>query len=434
MNEEGHKGFELRGWHVIVGLLAVLVVMFILFRVFGRSSLERKIAELRAKGYPTSLEELEKYNLLPEGVPNAADIYVKAFDAYRSPFEDEKNLLPYIGSVKPDDPITPETKAAMETFLSRNAKTLELLHQAGQVEQCRYQYPLIARQGFMYPYFAEVKNCAQLLNLFVLSQVETGKGTEAFQGVIDNLRLGESLRNEPMFIPFLIRIAIDGIAVGSVQGILGRQMLSEQQMAELYAELLKIRQSLRMDQGLIGERCCLLDESMMGQGLGFGTVPIRWVGFWDTNIVRSMEFIDQLEATTKLESEKRWTEYQRINNEVEHLSVLFYMTKVLLPSISRIGMLELRSIAQVDCARAALGVERFWLAEGRLPKSEELAPKYLDTVLIDPFDGKPLRYKRFAKGYTIYSIGEDGEDNGGIPKSKVQKDEKFDLPFTVERE
>jgi hypothetical protein len=44
-----------------------------------------------------------------------------------------------------------------------------------------------------------------------------------------------------------------------------------------------------------------------------------------------------------------------------------------------------------------------------------------------------LRYKRLEKGYTIYSIGEDGEDNGGVSKSKVQKDEKFDLPFTVER-
>ena len=206
-------------------------------------------------------------------------------------------------------------------------------------------------------------------------------------------------------------------------------------MVDLQAELDSNLKDLRMEQALIGERSCLLDEFMARQSMGFGSTLFRWIGFWDTNLVRSMEFIDKLQVTTKLEPEQRWAEYQRINNEVDQLSVLFYMTKMLLPAFSKIGMIELRSITQVDCARAVLGVERFRLAEGRLPGTlEEVVPKYLEAVPIDPFDGKPLRYKRLEKGYTIYSVGEDGEDNGGIPKSKVQKDEKFDLPFTVERE
>jgi hypothetical protein len=436
MSEDQRKGFELRGWHVIVGLLAVLVVMFILFRVFGHSSLERKIAELRAKGYPTSFEELEKYNQLPEGVPNAADLYINAFNAYRAPFEDEKNLLPYIGSFAPKsgEPVPSENKVAMEAFLARNAKTLELLHQAGQIEHCRYTYPLTAPSGFMIPYLTEIKDCAQLLNQFVLMQVEAGKTTEATQGVIEELRLGESMRQEPILVSYLVRLAIDGMGIASLSRILDRQSLSEQQLVDLQVELRTIRQGLRMDQALIGERCFLLDELQVKQSMGFGSAPIQWGGLWDINIVRSMEFVDQLEATTKLEPEQRWTEYQRINNEVDHLSVLFYMTKMLLPAFGTIGMIELRANTQVDCARAALGVERFRLAEGRLPESwDELVPKFIEAVPIDPFDGKPLRYKRLEKGYTIYSVGEDGEDNGGIPKSKVQKDEKFDLPFTVER-
>jgi hypothetical protein len=437
MSEDRRKGFELRGWHVIVGLLTVLVVMFILFRMFGHSSLQRKIEELRAKGYPTSLEELEKFNQIPEGVPNAADIYIKAFDAYQAPLEDEKRLLPYIGSFAPKsgEPVPSENKVAMETFLARNAKTLEFLHQAGQIEQCRYTYPLTVPSGFMIPYLTEIKDCAQLLNQFVLMQVEAGKTTEATQGMIEELRLGESMIQEPILVSYLVRLAVDGMGIASISRILDRQSLSEQQLVDLQAELRTIRQGLRMDQALIGERCCLLDESVMGQNLGFGSTPFRWVGFWDTNLVRSMEFIDQLMVITKMEARDRWAEYQRINNEVDQLSILFYMTKMLMQSISRIGMLELRSIAQLDCARAGLGVERYWLAEGRLPETlEQLVPKFIEAVPIDPFDGKPLRYKRLEKGYTIYSVGEDGEDNGGIPKSKVQKDEKFDLPFTVERE
>jgi hypothetical protein len=436
MSEDQRKGFELRGWHVIVGLLAVLVVMFILFRVFGHSALERKIAELRAKGYPTSFEELEKYNQIPEGVPNAADLYLKAFDAYRAPFEDEKKFLPYIGSVvlKAGESLTPETKTAMETFLSRNAKTLELLHQAGQVEQCRYQYPMIARQGFMNPYYNEIKNCAQLINQCVLIQIQSDRKTEACQSVIDELRLGRSLSREPSFISFLMGHSVASMGVESIQRLLGNCSLSEQQISILHAELLHIRNRLRLDQGLIGERCCLLDSLFMNQSMGFGTVPARWSGLMDTNVLRAIEFYDQLEAVAKMEPEKRLKEYQRIQEESKHLSVLFFITRTLVPAVNTIAIVDLRRIAQLDCARAGLGVERFRLAEGRLPETlEQLVPKFIEAVPIDPFDGKPLKFKRLEKGYTIYSVGEDGEDNGGIPKSKVQKDEKFDLPFTVER-
>jgi hypothetical protein len=437
MSEDRRKGFELRGWHVIVGMLAVLVILFILFRVFGHSSLEHKIAELRAKGYPTTFEELEQYNQVPKGTPNAADLYIKAFDAYRAPFEDEKKLLPNIGPIllKSGEPITPEMKSAMEKFLSRNAETLDLLFQARQVEQCRYRYPLIPKQGSMNPYYTEIKNCAQMISQFVLLQIEAGNATDAIHGVVAELRLGESLKQDPMLISYLVRLSVDGMAIQSISEVLNRRSLSQQQILDLQAELSIIQKTLRMNQALIGERCCLLDDLMLQQGMGLGSTSVRWTGFWDTNLVRSMEFIDKLTTITQMQARDRWVNYQQLNDEVDQLSVLYFMTKMLLPSLSRIGMVELRSNTSVDCARAALGVEQFRLAEGRLPESlDQLVPKYLDAVPIDPFDGKPLRYKRLDKGYTIYSVGEDGEDNGGVPKSKVQPDEKFDLPFTVERE
>jgi hypothetical protein len=433
---EGRKGFELRGWHVIVGLLAVLVVMFILFRVFGHSSLQRKIAELRAKGYPTSIEELEKYNQIPEGVPNAADLYVKAFDAYRAPFEDETKLLPYFrpGILKPGEPNAPEMEA-MATFLSWNARTLELLHQAGQIEQCKFNYPLTSSSGFMNPYLNESKKCSQLLRILILERATSGKTDQSYQGMIDHLRLAESLSRESSLISYLVKISIEAGYVDSVQVILERTALSDQQIVELRAELLKARDQLRMGLWLVGERCYLLDVMVDRYPLGYGTIPARWSGLMDTNLVRSLEFFDQLEAAAKMEPEKRKKEFQWIDEEVNDLSVLFFTTKMLMPALGKVGMIELRIIAQLDCARTALGVGRFRLAEGRLPESlEALVPKFIEAVPIDPFDGKPLRYKRLEKGYTIYSVGEDGEDNGGISKSKVQKDEKFDLPFTVERE
>jgi hypothetical protein len=57
----------------------------------------------------------------------------------------------------------------------------------------------------------------------------------------------------------------------------------------------------------------------------------------------------------------------------------------------------------------------------------ELAPSYLETVPVDPFDGQPLRYRTQGAGYVLYSIGPDLKDDGGTHL----KGKSGDLVFAV---
>ena len=82
--------------------------------------------------------------------------------------------------------------------------------------------------------------------------------------------------------------------------------------------------------------------------------------------------------------------------------------------------------AHVDVCRTCLAIESYRAANAALPGSlVDLGTKFLKDQPTDPFDGQPLRYKKLAKGYVVYSVGEDGKDDGG--------DEKKDITFTVER-
>jgi hypothetical protein len=74
-----------------------------------------------------------------------------------------------------------------------------------------------------------------------------------------------------------------------------------------------------------------------------------------------------------------------------------------------------RDEALLYCAEAALAAERYRLKTGHWPaKLEDLAPDFFDSVPRDPFQpAGPLRCKRVADGLIIYSVGPDGEDNGG---------------------
>jgi hypothetical protein len=87
-------------------------------------------------------------------------------------------------------------------------------------------------------------------------------------------------------------------------------------------------------------------------------------------------------------------------------------------------------------AQAAIAVERFRAAEGKLPVGlDALVPRFLSAVPIDPFDGQPLRYRQTEVRYVVYSVGPSKTDQGGRwdnPTGWVG--ETGNLPFRVERE
>jgi hypothetical protein len=71
-------------------------------------------------------------------------------------------------------------------------------------------------------------------------------------------------------------------------------------------------------------------------------------------------------------------------------------------------------VAEFRCGLVATALMRYRAATGRWPESlGALVPGCLAQVPNDPFDGKPLRYRRFAEGVVVYSVGYDGIDNGG---------------------
>ena len=66
-------------------------------------------------------------------------------------------------------------------------------------------------------------------------------------------------------------------------------------------------------------------------------------------------------------------------------------------------------------------------------KLEELVPRYLEQVPIDPFDGQSIRYQRTPPGYLLYSTDIDGRDNDGRERSDKDRDAPYDFCFVVAR-
>ena len=60
-------------------------------------------------------------------------------------------------------------------------------------------------------------------------------------------------------------------------------------------------------------------------------------------------------------------------------------------------------------------------------------PESLDALgladLVDPFDEAPLRYRTEGDGFVVYSVGDDQNDNGGIPRQRrTTSDPRYRTP------
>lgn len=75
---------------------------------------------------------------------------------------------------------------------------------------------------------------------------------------------------------------------------------------------------------------------------------------------------------------------------------------------------------QQEMTVAAIALKRFHLRTGSFPASlSVLVPEFLPELPHDWMDGKPLRYRLNAdRTFTLYSVGENGVDNGGDPNSQ----------------
>ncbi|HVX13012.1 MAG TPA: hypothetical protein VHC22_17645 [Pirellulales bacterium] len=74
--------------------------------------------------------------------------------------------------------------------------------------------------------------------------------------------------------------------------------------------------------------------------------------------------------------------------------------------------------ARVRLLACHLALRRFWLSTNGYPQTlDELVPRYLASVPLDPFADHVLMYKKLPTGYLLYSIGDDRVDDSGTPSA-----------------
>ena len=91
------------------------------------------------------------------------------------------------------------------------------------------------------------------------------------------------------------------------------------------------------------------------------------------------------------------------------------LTEILLPSLSRVQVLRTRNETLRRATQLSYAVHLFEAHHGRWPGSlDELSAEYGARMRTDPFTGRDFGYRLTEGGPTIYSLSENGLDDGGV--------------------
>ncbi len=104
------------------------------------------------------------------------------------------------------------------------------------------------------------------------------------------------------------------------------------------------------------------------------------------------------------------------------------MAQLLLPSLNTIVFKFTRGQTEANLAVVACALERHRLKHGQFPENlAPLAPEYLPAIPNDLIMDQPLKYRRESDGsFTLYSVGWNKKDDGGIAAKKSADNQEGD--------
>ena len=433
---------------------------------------------LRARGIPATLTELnasykpvpreenlaEKYRVVKNAEGALEYAWKKAHGVPAKDYHDQGDIWSKVlvqggADVKRTEQITQDVWVATKEYWDMVGQPIaEKLHTVAQSGLHKSRYPTDLREGpgTLMEHLAPLRRLARILEIEGLVAAVERHPHEAVTSVLDTFPIAESLAEEPLLLSQLVRVAIMNIALANLENVLNRCNLPDEELVRLATSLgtalPPFAEGFFLDRAVAGEECFMIcgtehpDQfldftesgrpdylwSSPGRQAFSSAVEIAGIGCLDRAVIalfiQGMMEANRAAAKTGVVPDTAAVDF-RLTQRLRYHAPLAPMT---LSSSGRWYEVEWRIRTQVDMARTALAVERYRLANGRLPQRlEELVPAFLERVPTDPWNaGKPLSYRVKENGeYVVYTVGQNRTDEKGEEMQNWWS--KGDATFTV---
>jgi len=383
--------------------------------------LQHQVEVIRAQGEPASIAELA-----PQPIPedkNAAAFLrkitprIEAFADDQGKFYNTPIGKAYDEAGDRGELPNAEQIAAIRTIMDKYPDVAEGVAAAAACDQyaSRLDFSL-NQQKFIQALVdqqSDVRQAARFLNWKMELDLADGNVEGAMEHGLQMLRLGRLYDNEPSMISFLIGVAVRGIATESLYDALTAGKVSEATHEALDAELVRHDRPERLRRAIVTERA-------MGAGWFDAVVDEndnrlflpRLFG-WPLKNYQA-ECLMMMNEQLKL-AERPWHELNKqfeSGISPETPSGYGVLADLLMPAIRASFQANARGIALLRSLRIYNALRHFAEKNGR--EATGLAELNLPVeATIDPYSGQALKLKHTKDGWTVYTVMENGVDDGG---------------------
>ncbi len=288
-----------------------------------------------------------------------------------------------------------------------------------------------------------VQAAAGLLSLRTLDSILAGKSNAAVSSIISTLKLTRVFDSFPTIFVQKWKSSCIAFACGDIQLLLERCNPTDEQLSRLQTLLNDAFPSDSLKKSLMAERVYqlelarnLIPSRITSRYLSADVPdlpervkmpPFTWhrmrLFFLSEKYLKDMAWLIKV-------SNQPWP--SPLDELTDSKSRSFSISARLLPGVTLLTRLNAETLAGIRCTNEAIAIERYRHQEGRLPETlAETAPKYIESVPLDPFTGKALLYIHDEQTYTVYSAGMNRIDDKGAITGKGDQQMPLDSGVRV---
>ncbi|MBN1587998.1 MAG: hypothetical protein JW888_00620 [Pirellulales bacterium] len=390
---------------IILGsLVVVILVVNACFVWTTGSRLERKLAEIRAAGDPTSLADFRPKPVAPE--QNAVTYLRRAQEDLKAI---EHELTPVVKAN--DDPRSRKRLAAIRSAMEAYPEVIPLLEKAANCPEYSVAEPF-GPAGTGDPNAAletvmsrsrEYRSAARLLGSYRCSVLlSEGQYDEAAKSAIALMKLTRHFDNEPSLVAFLVAVACRGYAFEPLNEALQSRAVSEEVHQALEEELARHDLRRAFQQNLKTERAFGLEQFLTFPGAR------TWFAraFYNRYKLNYLGLIEwYLTDTEKAASSGP-------GGPATPPEPTDIFSSLLVPALEATRKAATRTESMVRAVRVLNALERRGDPDA-LPAADLSDLGLPKEATLDAFNGKPLIVKKVPGGWLIYSVGPDLKDDDG---------------------
>jgi hypothetical protein len=407
----------------------------------------------------------------PTDAENAAPLHAQAAAAFAAA-PDLTAADGILAQTAPD-----AASPAVGELLARHAGLLDTIRRAADMPACRF--PRDWTRPSIDMILTEVQSCrgeGRLLALAARHELATGKPAEALADAVRIGRIGRQVGSEPILISHLVGIALDAVALSTVADIFPTltpaeaPLLDDPALRDLVASTPSLVRAINGEEAFglstfadfadgreeiddldldLGRLSGDPNVAMLPQDEPFSLLTEPLSAVWRAFILpadiagyrRRFQAYRQL-VTGRVDQSRTWPQMEKqidgIEDEISRAGSDGFLSRLIEPATKLVLRSQCMAVARHRAAEVLLAATRQRLATGALPESlDALVPARLPSVPRDPFTtDAPLHLKATPDELLVWSVGPDGEDDGGPQKEGAEHDTENDdvglrMPLTA---